>query len=226
MVEFENGKAFNQDYAVPELIGSAGTIRIEFQARNLLTYQVDGGEPVMMTQFLSGATTEQSFAPDVGYAMPSHEETVTIYGYELGEEADAPVPWVVTQRQDLDGDPIFWWGFGGQSSRIIWGYTTAETSSAIGVRYSIGFVDYRVVPNISISGNLDCGAGSDLVVLYPDLRPEAQNESVICVVAMNGGNPGSIPRLYYLPIGNRGDRHFTGFSEDGWVIEGRRLLFD
>lgn len=33
-------------------------------------------------------------------------------------------------------------------------------------------------------------------------------------------------RVYFMPIGNMGDRRFTAVSEDGWVMEGFRLGYD
>ncbi len=226
LLEFANGQDFNGDYVEPELIGSAGSIHIEFHARNLLSYQVDGGEPQSMTQFIFGGTTFPSFEPQSNYLMPSHEEAALLYGFNIGEISDALVPWLIVHRRDLNGEALLRWGFGGLHTRILWGNTSADSDSAIGIQYSILFGDYDFAPHVSMGGLLSCGKGSDLVFLFPDLRTSAQNNTPICVVAMNVGNPEGVSRLYYLPIADFSDRHFTGISEDGWVIEGFRLLHD
>ncbi len=211
---FSGGQVLGGEHAHPEH-EVVGTITVDFLRRNLLRFQVDDGPVRTMSPFMFGAGSEQYFEPESNLFSPSFTE-----GNRLTEMREAP--WIIVQK-DADGHTgkhdyaqIFW--------RLHWGATGSRPGTG---KHSFGidFWDYDAPLHVVNTGVVSCGSSEQMTEIYYVYAHWMSAEEHFCLMSV-AGNQISEGRMYYIRIGDITDRRFVGVSEDGWVVEGFRLLYD
>lgn len=212
---FSGGQTLGGEHVHPDY-ETVGTITVEFLRRNLLRFQVDDGPSRTMMPLMFGAVSEQFFEPESNLYSPSFAE-----GNPLTEIREAP--WVIVQM-DADGHTgkhdfarIFW--------RLHWGYT-GSTPGTGKSSFSIDFWDHDAPLHMLNSALLSCGSSEQMAETYWVYTHWMSAEEHFCLMTVHAGNPASGSRMYYIRLGDITDRRFIGVSEDGWVVEGFRLLYD
>lgn len=194
----------------------AGQIHIEIMQRNLLRFSIDGGPTERMVPMVFGSDTTNFFPDHSEYRLPNFEE-----GREMNVEGDQPyTPWMIVQLNPEGGSR---WGFAYTGPFAHWGKVSQSSAGGI-VRTDFWFFDSP--PHIGNSAGMRCGTGQDLADVYVNTMDGYEESELLCFIFVNAGSRPEGSRAYFMPIGNMGDRRFTAVSEDGWIIEGFRLMYD
>lgn len=193
-----------------------GAITVEFVRRNLLRFQVDDGPVRTMTSYMFGAGSDLYFEPDSNIPGPSFKESNPI----IQVRRDAP--WIVIHMKPEIGHA----GFASVGQEPHWGITQSEPGDNKRTSYSIKFVQIPTIPATRDSGQLDCGTGEQLRELYSSLSDTFSDEKHFCLAKIGPPAPDGEMKTYFIRIGDITDRGFIGVSEDGWIVEGIRLLYN
>jgi len=194
----------------------AGNLHVEIMQRNLLRFRIDDGPTVRMVPmvFRSEANTTAFFPEHSDYRMPNFED-----GRELDVEGDQPyAPWMIVQLNPEGGSR---WGYAYTGPFAHWGKVRGSPNSG---PVSFDFWFFDSFPHILDSARLLCGTMDEISEVYTSIQYEGSEP--ICLAYVNSGFQPEETRAYFMPIANMGDRRFTAVSEDGWIIEGFRLMYD
>jgi len=196
----------------------AGQIHIEIMQRNLLRFSINGSETERMVPLMFGSASKNYFPEVSDYRMPNFEESGEL---DLANPSlQAKTPWLISETSP---DEQTAWGF------ALTGPFTHHGSAFYGntlrlLRYRFSFIDSPV--HSQPSATIACGRIDDLAEVYPDTMEGMSGEEPICVAWSFANNDPANLRRYFMPIGNMGDRRFTAVSEEGWVMQGFRLMYD
>lgn len=209
------GAASDEDHQVPDL-QVVGSIHIEILQRNLLSFSIDDNPVERMVPIVLGSHTTAFFPEHSDYRMPNFQE-----GRDMNVEGDQPyTPWMIVQLNPEGGSR---WGYAFAGPFPHWGRVT-ESSHSGRVRTDFWFFDH--FPHILNSARIHCGTANELADYYVNIMEGYEGDTPFCIVYVNAGSRPEESRVYFMPIANMGDRRFTAVSEDGWVIEGFRLMYD
>lgn len=202
-------------YQEPE-VEVAGQIHIEILQRNLLRFSIDGGASERMVPMVFGSHTTNYFPDGSDYRLPNFEE-----GKELNFAGErASTPWIIIETNP-DGGTRLGYGFTGPLPH----FGLASFGDTLNLLYyNFSFHDSPV--HSQVSATITCGRVDDLAAHYTTTMAGMSGEEPICVAWSFANNDPANLRRYFMPIGNFGDRRFTAVSEEGWVMEGFRLMYD
>ncbi len=208
LIETSNGEPVNGPYQFPDLV-VAGTVHVEIMQRNLLRFTIDGGPSQRMVPMVFGSDVTRPFPEKSDVVFPT-----------FGEGDGSPLaPWHIIQispNGNAYSDWISNWGE----------FNVAGHTDLVFYRF------YDLTTDISSNQNAEiaCGTGDDLQAFYSGTSHDLSGTELRCIVwiapdtsSVPGPNGG---RVYYMPLGNMGDRRFAATSDDGWTIEGFRLMYD
>ena len=220
LIEASNGEPVNGDYRAPDL-EVAGAIKVDIMQRHLLRFSIDGGPYRRMVPQVFGSHVVQPFAPDANIHLPDFKDL------DLEVEGQLPyAPWIIAQyapRGDSQTNPDGFsrWGYALVFWRVYWGYVSVNPNNGV---YSIIFDDFNSPPRVQMSGEIQCGPADEIG--GQNSHPGVVGDDPLCHAYIHPAAPGNDLRIYYMPLGDLGDRRFTAVSEDGWVMEGRRVRYD
>lgn len=215
LLETSNGEPVNGSYRQPDH-EAVGTLHLEILQRHLIRLRIDEGAAQRMVPLMYGSESVALFEPDSDVRFPTFGEVVN-----GSEEPTQPyTAWLIVQR-DPDGETA--WGYGYSGPLPHWGRLFELENSGI-AWYLFQYFD--APPHSVQSASIECGGKSDLAAEYPSLFDTIEGDDPLCIAWAFTGNPPDGERVYFMPIGNMGDRRFTAVSEDGWVMEGYRLGYD
>ncbi|HSH26496.1 MAG TPA: hypothetical protein VK972_01805 [Wenzhouxiangella sp.] len=219
-----NGEPVNGEYRSPDS-EIAGSIHVEVMQRHLLRFSIDGGPYRRMAPQVFGSHIFQPFKPESDVWVPDFRDA-GIFENEGWDQT----PWVIVQMNP-DGQTRY--GFGYMSYTTHWG-RSSEVHSSVPFVYTIRFSEFPALPESYDSAVIECGPAEDVgggthnAHIWGE-RFNGRTEPICIVWSYAGNPPGTTQenlRRYVMPVGNMGDRRFSAVSEDGWVIEGFRLMYD
>ena len=209
------GQMPGDEHQQPHMV-VAGNIHIEILQRNLLRFSIDGSPIERMVPFAFGSHTTPYFESESDFHLPNFEE-----GRELNFADELPkTPWIIVETNP-DGGTRWGYGFTGpfpHHGSAFYGDTLRL------LRYRFDFHDSP--GHSQSSATIACGRVDDLAEVYTDTMAGMSGEEPICIAWSFANNDPANLRRYFMPIGNIGDRRFTAVSEEGWVMEGFRLMYD
>ena len=220
LIETVDGESFTSGYRAPDVM-VAGKIRVEIMQRHLLRFSVDDGPYRRMVPQVFGSHVAQPFAPDADLLLPDFKD------HDLEVEGSLPyAPWIIIQYAPRGGsqtnpDGFSRWGYAQVNSAVYWGSMNIVENTG---RYYITFYRFDAPPHIHMSGEIRCGTADD--IRGQNDLPSIVGEDTLCSAFINPAAPGNNLRIFYMPLGDLGDRRFTAVSDDGWVMEGIRLRYD
>ncbi len=217
LIEASNGEPVNGEHRLPEH-ESAGTLRLDVLQRHLIQFSINEGPTQRMVPLMFGSHSIAAFEPESDVHLPTFEEMKN-----LSDEPDQPqAPWLIIQR-NTTGELIKW-GYAFSDRFPHWGQVFELKESKL-LYYR--FMHYDFFPHTVESATIECGRAIDLAAVYPDAFGEEPGNDPLCITwSFTGNILDGKRRVYYMPIGNMGDRRFTAVSEDGWAMEGFRLGYD
>jgi hypothetical protein len=220
LIEASNGEPVNGDYQAPD-IEVAGAIKIDILQRHLLRFSIDGGPYRRMVPQVFGSHVVQPFAPDANVHLPDFKDL------DLEVEGELPyAPWIIVHYAPRGGsqtnpEGFSRWGYAVVYSRVYWGRARVNPNNG---HYSIRFAEFDAPPHIQDSGEIECGPADE--IRGQNSHPDVVGDDPVCHAWVYPPIPDNDLRIYYMPLGDLGDRRFTAVSEDGWVMEGIRLRYD
>jgi hypothetical protein len=222
LIEASNGEPVDGDYQAPDL-EVAGAIRVDIMQRHLLRFSIDGGPYRRMVPQVFGSHVVQPFAPAADVHLPDFK------GLENRFEVDdgmSYAPWITVHYAPRGISPLFPEGFSrfGYAFaywRVHWGAVSINPHSG---HYNIQFYEITSPGHWQQSGEIDCGPADEIA--GANSHPGVVGDDPVCHAFVHPSIPDDELRIYYMPLGDLGDRRFTAVSEDGWVMEGIRLRYD
>lgn len=215
LAQFVGGNCIDCPYRPSEVAGVRGIIRLRVIQRNLISYQLDGGEEYRMLPLVWG-TAMPRFFPDVSdHGQPIVPSDAVVSPWLL---PPGTTPWVLISRTPAPSNNLYIDSVGTASMSSF----TNEPATW----YRMSFASRSPnSPEWVERSTVVCGRLSDGV--FPWQLPEELSTTLgnepLCILRRVLGTASF--KFYVGPLADVGDDYIRFTARDGSVIEGHRLLY-
>jgi hypothetical protein len=215
LAQFVGGNCIDCPYRPSEVAGVRGMLRLKVIQRNLISYQIDGGEEYRMLPLVWGTPMPQIFpeVSDHGQPMVPPSDWASPWAPAAGL-----TPWTVTLRTPIRAPNV-------QYVEMIGTFWLTTVADSPGMNYALSFGrPYAPGSQIVEEFLVRCGARS---ATWPNQLPSELDETLghepMCIARQVLG--ASDFKFYVAPLADVGDDYVRFTATDGAVIEGARLLY-
>ncbi|QOC21322.1 hypothetical protein IC757_09665 [Wenzhouxiangella sp. AB-CW3] len=210
-----NGEVINGEYRHPDY-EVVGNIHFEVMQRHLIRFSIDGGSYRRLVPQVFGSGQVPLFEPEASYRLPQY--TAEHEGVEL----DVTTSWIIMFYKNEDDPDEF---DHSRETHVLRNELMAKMRVPSDESHlSMTFWEREGNINVQHAGDIDCRRADDFS--GQNVLPEITGDEPLCIAYTFHPVPDDEIRLFYMPIGNLGDRSFQAVSPDGWVMEGIRVDYN